>query len=99
PSRILSVPLHDALPICQELMRQHAALDEALQELVRAAGHAEPQPLQQAWTDFEPALLRHLELEEQSLFPLAEGAHAEEVRALRIDRKSTRLNSSHQIIS
>lgn len=65
-----------------ELLKQHTSLEESLQELVRAASAADPRPLQLAWAAFETALLRHLDLEEKSLFPLVEGAHPDEVRAL-----------------
>jgi hemerythrin-like domain-containing protein len=76
--------------IRQELMNQHASLDEALQELLRAASRVDSRPLQEAWTRFEPGLLRHLELEEQFLFPLVEGRHLEEVRALRVEHDRIR---------
>jgi len=76
--------------IRQELMNQHASLEEALRALVRAASQVDPQPLQDAWTGFEPGLLRHLELEEQSLFPLVEGSHPEEIRALRVEHDRIR---------
>ena len=66
----------------RELTSQHASLDEGLRELVRAASQADPQPLQKAWAAFETSLLRHLDLEEESLFPLVEALHPDDVRAL-----------------
>ena len=73
-----------------ELMHQHATLEESLQELVRAASQADPRPLQLAWSAFESGLLRHLDLEEKSLFPLVEGAHSGEVHALRAEHDCIR---------
>jgi hemerythrin-like domain-containing protein len=73
-----------------ELTRQHASLEEALQGLVRAASEVDPRALQASWAQFETDLLRHLDLEEKSLFPLVEGAHPDELRALRIEHDRIR---------
>lgn len=74
----------------QELMRQHASLEEALQDLVRAAAEPDPRPLQAAWATFETGLLRHFELEESALFPLVQQSHADEVRALHVEHDRIR---------
>jgi hemerythrin-like domain-containing protein len=76
--------------IRHELTKQHASLEEALQELLRVASEVDPRPLQQAWSAFEHQLLRHLDLEEASLFPLVEAAHPDEVRALRVEHDRIR---------
>lgn len=76
--------------IRQELTNQHAALDEMLEELTRAASQVDPQPLQEAWAGFEAGLLRHLEFEETFLFPVVRDAHPEEVHALLADHDRIR---------
>lgn len=74
----------------QELMQQHASLEETLLELLRAASESDPRPLQDAWAAFETGLLRHFELEEAALFPLVEGTHSDEIRALRAEHDRIR---------
>jgi hemerythrin-like domain-containing protein len=74
----------------QELMNQHASLEEALQALLRALSEVDPRPLQEAWSEFETGILRHLELEEASLFPLVEASHPDEIRALRVEHDRIR---------
>jgi hemerythrin-like domain-containing protein len=74
----------------QELMHQHATLEEVLGTLVRAASEPDPRPLQEAWAAFETGLLRHFELEESALFPLVEGQHPDEIRALHAEHDRIR---------
>ena len=73
-----------------ELRRQHAAIAEALKDLLRLASDADPRALQLAWSAFEHELFRHLEFEETSLFPVTEEAHPDEVRAMRADHDRIR---------
>lgn len=71
-------------------MHQHASLEGTLAGIVRAAAEVDPRPLQEAWAAFETTLMRHLELEEKSLFPLIEGTHPDEIRALRVEHDRIR---------
>ncbi|HTQ04732.1 MAG TPA: hemerythrin domain-containing protein [Polyangiaceae bacterium] len=65
-----------------ELSKQHAALEETLKRLNEAAACPDPRVLQQAWSSFEGDLLRHLELEENTVIPLYAAAHHDEAHAL-----------------
>ncbi len=75
--------------LLKEIRRQHrqehAALDDALRRALAATDDADPRRLQAVWTAFERRLFRHLELEEQSLFPLVERIHPDEVHELCAD--------------
>jgi hemerythrin-like domain-containing protein len=74
----------------KELLDQHAQLDDALNGLACAAESADPSELQAACNELEKELLRHLELEERELFPLAEPFHREAVDSLRSDHARIR---------
>lgn len=76
--------------IRQELRRQHASIADALQDLLRLAADADPRALQLAWSGFEHELFRHFEFEEDSLFPLAEEAFPDDVRAMRAEHDRIR---------
>ena len=76
--------------IRHELVKQHASLEAAVQELLRRASQPDQRELQKSWAAFETDLLRHLDLEEQSLFALVESAHPEEIRELRVEHDRIR---------
>jgi hemerythrin superfamily protein len=80
--------------LLKEIRRQHrcehAALDSALRGALAVTDDFDARPLQGAWTVFERTLARHLELEEESLFPLVEGAHPESIQKLRDDHRLIR---------
>jgi hemerythrin-like domain-containing protein len=67
----------------EELLHQHAWLDQALNDLGCAAEAADNTVLLGAWSELERTLLRHLDFEEQELFPLVAPFHAKGLDALR----------------
>jgi hemerythrin len=67
----------------EELERQHAELDQALNDIACAAEAGDPASLLLAWSDFESCLVCHLDFEERELFPLVEPLHARALGALR----------------
>lgn len=77
--------------VLNEIRRQHqeehAALVEALQRTVAVADDVDPRP---AWLALERRVSRHLELEEESVFPLMELTRPEEVELLREDHERIR---------
>jgi len=68
----------------------HARLEWIFTELMNAVEGADQPTLQQAWTDFESGLLRHLEAEERLIVPALEVEHPEEIRMLRRDHARIR---------
>src|SRR5207249_10295587 len=99
PTAPSPLSLHDALPICDRLLvaRAHLQRERPLprfrQELVRleppADLAAEPEPVEAAGCEDDRV--------ERPLSPLAQPRL--DVSTERLDRKSTRLNSSHVSIS
>jgi hemerythrin len=71
-------------------MRQHDALERMLDQVEHAAAEVDPRALQKIWNAFERALVRHLDLEEESLFPLVESVHPEEARERRAEHARIR---------
>jgi hemerythrin-like domain-containing protein len=74
----------------QKLLKEHELLDESLKALVCAAEGADRGELERVWSEFETELLRHLELEERVLFPIAEPFHPEAVDSLRLEHARIR---------
>jgi hemerythrin superfamily protein len=72
----------DTGQVRRELAREHTDLAATLAELSTAASRGDPRALQELWGPFERELLRHLDLEEQSVLPLVEPAHPEAVAKL-----------------
>ena len=67
----------------EELERQHAELELALNDIACAAEAGDPAALLRSWSDFESGLTLHLDFEERELFPLVEPLHARALGALR----------------
>jgi hypothetical protein len=61
----------------EELVNEHARLDQALNDLACAAESADANELLRAWSELEADLLELLDFEERELFPLVEPFHAE----------------------
>jgi len=74
----------------EELLYQHAWLEQALNDLAFAAEAADDTALRGAWSEVERGLLRHIDFEERELFPLIAPFHAAGVDALRGDHDRIR---------
>jgi hemerythrin-like domain-containing protein len=74
----------------EALIAEHSLLEDALNELANAAEGSDPVVIGQAFADVERGFLRHLELEERHLFPLAEPFHGEGIAASRRDHDEIR---------
>jgi hemerythrin-like domain-containing protein len=74
----------------EELLREHAWLDQALNDLACAAETANDTAMRSAWSEVERGLLQHLDFEEQELFPLVAPFHAGSVKALHDDHARIR---------
>jgi len=64
------------------LLTQHVVLEGALKDLNDSAMSMDPRPLQAAWATFESNLLRHLELEENTIIPLFAATNPDEAHRL-----------------
>ena len=74
----------------EELLHQHAWLDQALNDLACAAETPDAAAVRGAWSEVERGLLQHLDFEEQELFPLVAPFHAEGVKTLHDDHARIR---------
>src|SRR3712207_9004926 len=86
-TEIYTLSLHDALPICQDVLFDH--VDEVVGGRLRASRDAVQAPRKRA---HDPAHPGHDGEDDQRQLPV-------EVEQIDQDRKSTRLNSSHANIS
>src|SRR5207244_11782097 len=95
PSTTYPLSLHDALPICDVvaavLLRQMEAWTNAQSELLSG--------MAALWTDWMKRQREAIEATAQSLQQMFECRNLADLAQIQQDRKSTRLNSSHQIIS
>lgn len=78
------------LNLRQELLDEHARLDDSLNVLACAAEGADRGETLRAWGELERDLLRHLDVEERELFPLAEPFHQEAIDSLRLEHARIR---------
>jgi hemerythrin-like domain-containing protein len=69
----------------QELLDQHARLDDSLNGLACAAEGADRAETLRVWGELERDLLHHLDLEERELFPLVEPFQKEAIDSLRLE--------------
>jgi hemerythrin-like domain-containing protein len=74
----------------RQLVHEHGQLDRALEELRCAAEGSHAADVRRAWDELERLLLRHLDFEEQQLFPQVEALHPEWTRGFRSDHAELR---------
>ena len=81
----------DDRPIGEALAQHHRGIEAAFTATVmRAKAGYDPLALRRAWDGFERELLKHMEIEENDLFPQFERIHLEEARALRVEHDVVR---------
>ena len=81
----------DDRPIGDALAQHHRGLEQAFRAVVaRAKSEADPATSRAAWDAFERELLKHMEVEENDLFPLFGRVHPEEARALQAEHDVVR---------
>jgi hemerythrin superfamily protein len=85
--------LHRSAPmttITETLRHDHERLEELFAELANAVDGADPATIQRVWSQFEQALMAHLEAEERHLMPAVEKRHPDDVRRTRGEHESIR---------
>ncbi|MEZ4221544.1 MAG: hemerythrin domain-containing protein [Polyangiaceae bacterium] len=69
--------------ISQRFRRDHHALLKTFEDLRNAVEGADARTIQSVWTEFEQALNRHLDAEEEFILPALQAAHPGEVTSIR----------------
>jgi hypothetical protein len=72
------------------LLDDHRRLEEGVAQLVSACEANDPTRMQELWTDFEPRLLAHLDMEERHLLPSLVVGHGRAARAIIEEHKHIR---------
>jgi len=81
---------HDPVKIHDALCADHRRLDVFFERLLNRVRVNDTALALEAWADFEHGLVRHLEVEEQSMLPLLEPKHPGEVEAIRAEHAKVR---------